>query len=201
MSKGCRQKSYNKREDKGHLKIKQKKESKRVHWMPVLAQGKLHVELLGSDFPGDKVEGMPEFVEKLRKAINLRFPDRKSQPNVVFVDRGEGFYKSNGKITGEFSAALRRHHLKAFHGDEAEFQPGRSGDLWLHETAVSWIREQLKRTQPKEPWRESEEQFGKRLKAAASYCTNHHDVDGLCGEFPTRMHDLAHFTEGGRLSK
>ena len=27
--------------------------------------------------------------------------------------------------------------LKAFHGQDAEFQPGRSGDLWLHETAVS----------------------------------------------------------------
>ena len=201
MSKGCRKKSYNKREDKGHLKIKQKKESRRVHWMPVLAQGKLHVEVLGSDFPGDKPEGMPQFVEKLRKAINLRFPDRKTQPNVVFVDRGEGFYKSNGKITGEFSTALRRHRLKAFHGNEAEFQPGRSGDLWLHETAVSWIRERLKRTQPKEPWRENEEEFSKRLKAAASYCTSHHDVDGLCGEFPARMHDLAHVTEGDRLSK
>ena len=61
-SKGTGYKSYNLREDKGHLKIKQKKESKRVYWMPVLARGKLHVELLGSNFPGDKVEGMDTFV-------------------------------------------------------------------------------------------------------------------------------------------
>ena len=37
--------------------------------MPILARGKLHVELLGSEFPGDKVEGMEEFVEKLAKAV------------------------------------------------------------------------------------------------------------------------------------
>ena len=95
QSKGCRAKSYNLRGDKGHLKIKQGKESKRVYWMPVLACGKLHVELLGSAFPGDKVEAMPAFVEKLKKALCLRFPNNIDRPNVIFVDRGEGFYKSN----------------------------------------------------------------------------------------------------------
>ena len=43
---------------------------------------------------------------------------------------------------------------------------GRSGDLWPHETTVSWVRERMKRTQPVEPWIESEEKLGKRLKAA-----------------------------------
>ena len=189
------------REDKGQLKIKQKKESRRVYWMPILARGKLHVELLGSEFPGDKVEGMEEFVEKLAKAVRMRFPDRDDQPNIVYVDRGEGFYASNGKITQEFATALRKHGLKAFHGKDAEAQPGRSGDLWLHETTVSWMRERMKRTQPVEPWAESEEQLGKRLKAAAGHCTSRHDVEGLCKEFPARMHDLVHVTKGDRLGK
>ena len=74
------------------------------------------MELLGSRFPGDKVDGVDEFVEKLAKALRMRFPDRAQRPRVVYVDRGEGFYKSNGKITDEFAAALERHGLKAFHG-------------------------------------------------------------------------------------
>ena len=201
QSKGCRGKSYNRRGDKGHLKIKQSRESRRVYWTPVLARGKLHIELLGSSFPGDKVEGMPEFVEKLKRAVSLRFPNEASQPKIVFVDRGEGFYKSNGKMTEEFARELRRHALKAFHGEDAECQPGRSGDLWLHETSVSWIRERMKRSQPIEPWAESEEDLGKRLKAAAGYCTANYDVEGLCKEFPERMRSLVEETKGDRLHK
>ena len=75
---------------------------------------------------------MPEFVEKLKKAIKMRFPSDSEQPCLVFVDRGEGFYKSNGQVTQEFAKALRQHGLKALHGQDAEFQPGRSGDLWLN---------------------------------------------------------------------
>ena len=201
MSKKSRSKSYNLRGDKGHLKIKQGKESKRVYWMPVLARGKLHVELLGSTFQGDKVEGMPEFVEKLKKAVSLRFPVSANQPRIVFVDRGEGFYRSNGKITDAFASALRKNRLKTFHGKDAECQPGRSGDLWLHETTVSWIRERMKRSQPMEPWTESEEELGVRLKAAAAHCNAHHDIAGLCREFPQRMRSLVTVKKGDRLKK
>ena len=201
LSKGCRRKSYNQRGDKGHLKIKQSKESRRVYWMPVLACGKLHIELLGSSFPGDKVEAMSGFVEKLKRAVCLRFPNESSQPNIVFVDRGEGFYKSNGKITDEFASALRRHALKAFHGKDAECQPGRSGDLWLHETTVSWVRDRMKRSQPVEPWMESEEDLGKRLKAAAGYCNANYDIEGLCREFLERMRSLVEDSKGDKLGK
>ena len=167
----------------------------------MLARGKLHIELLGSSFPGDKTEAMDEFVDKLKKAIRTRFPNERDQPNVVFVDRGEGFYKSNGVMTTEFGKALRRNWPKAYHGTNAECQPGRSGDLWLHETTVSWVRERMKRTQPVEPWSESEEELGKRLKAAAAHCTSEHDVPSLCREFPARMHDLVNVTKGDRLRK
>ena len=75
-------------------------------------------------------------------------PNSANRPNAVFVDRGEGFYKSNGKTTDEFASALRLYAVKAFHGKDVERQPGRSGDLWLHETAVSWTRERMKLSNP-----------------------------------------------------
>ena len=63
------------------------------------------------------------------------------------------------------------------------------------------MRERLKRCQPAEPWAESEEQFGKRLKTCAAYCTANYDVESLCKEFPDRMHDLVHVTKGDLLRK
>ena len=59
----------------------------------------------------------------------------------------------------------------------------------------------MKRSQPVEPWRESEEDLGKRLKAAAGYFTANYDVEGLCREFPERMRLLVEETKGDRLKK
>ena len=174
------------------------KECVLVYWMPVLSQGKLHVELLGSGFAGDHVNGMPTFVHKLRVSINSRF--RVDQPEIVFVDLGGGFYKAS-TITSEFKHALREHDFKPFHGDDASMQPGASGDLWPHETSVSWVRHRLTRTLPSEPWEETEEEFGARLKEAAGWVNQNHDVEGLCKEMPQRMHDLVYKTKGQRLDK
>ena len=175
------------------------KECLRVYWMPVLAHGKLHVELLGSGFAGDHVNGMPTFVHKLRVSINSRFHD--DQPDIVFVDRGGGFYHPGGSMTDEFKRALKQHDFKAFHGDDASIQPGSSGDLWPHETSVSWIRKRLTVTLPAEPWEETEEELGARLKAAATWVNQHHDVEALCKEMPQRMRDLVYKTKGQRLPK
>ena len=174
------------------------KECLRVYWMPVLARGKLHIELLGSGFAGDHVNGMPTFVQKLKASLNTRF--RNDQPSTVFVDLGGGFYQG-GVITNEFKTSLRMHGLRAFHGDDASAQPGQSGDLWPHETAVSWMRHRLRMTLPQEPWRETEDDYETRLKAAAAYINENHDVEGLRKEMPQRMHDLVYVTKGGRLSK
>ena len=174
------------------------KECVRVYWMPVLARGKLHLELLGSEFAGDHVSGMSTFVHKLKASLNTRFRD--DQPATVFVDLGGGFYQG-GVITSEFKVALREHGLRAFHGEDASVQPGHSGDLWLHETAVSWVRHRLRLTLPQEPWRETENGFEARLKAAAAWVNDNHDVDSLCREMPQRMNDLVHVTKGARLDK
>ena len=117
------------------------------------------------------------------------------------MDRGGGFYNGTGRITTEFKQALRANDFTAFHGDDAKGQPGRSGDLWLHETSVSWIRERLERSLPKDPWNESEEAFTKRMKKAVEYVNREHNVPGLCREMPSRMRDLVHVTRGDRLRK
>ena len=121
--------------------------------------------------------------------------------DTVFVDRGGGFYDGTGAATAEFKWALRNNQLKAFHGDDASVQPGRSGDLWPHETAVSWTRQRTKRTLPKEPWSESEEDFGKRLKLAQNYVNANYDVDSLFREMAERMRSLVHDTKGDKLSR
>ena len=77
----------------------------------------------------------------------------------------------------------------------------RSGDLWPHETSVSWLRHRLAVTLPAAPWEETAEDFLVRLKAATTWVNKHHDVEGLCKEMPQRMHDLVHKTKGQRLSK
>ncbi len=117
------------------------------------------------------------------------------------MDRGGGFYNGTGKITPEFAAALGANSFTAFHGGDASIQPGRSGDLWLHETAVSWVRERLKRSLPKDPWHESEDHFAKRLKTAVEHVNAKHDVQGLCREMPSRMRMLVHETKGDRHRK
>ena len=66
---------------------------------------------------------------------------------------------------------------------------------------MSWVRERLKRSLPKEPWNETEENFAKRLKAAAEHVIKHFDVPGLCKEMPERMRLPVHETKGDRLRK
>ena len=56
-------------------------------------------------------------------------------------------------------------------------------------------------TLPSEPWEETEEDFGARLKEAAAWVNQRHDVEGLCKEMPQRMHDLVHKTKDQRLEK
>ena len=197
MSDDARHNPENMRGNKREL-VLAGKECVRAYWMPVLAQGKLHVELLGSGFAGDHVSGMSTFVHKLRVSINSRFRD--NQPGVVFVDLGGGFYQG-GVITDEFKRALKEHGINAFHGDDASIQPGSSGDLWPHETSVSWMRRRLAVTLPADPWEETEEELGARLKAAAAWVNQHHDVEELCKEMPQRMHDLVYEAKGHRLDK
>ena len=172
----------------------------RVYYAPVLARGKLHVVMLGDDFPGETPAGAAKPVSKVRASLNIRFRGD-DQPDTLFTDRGQGFYAlKSGRITEDYSHALRAHNLTRFMGDDASRQPGDLKDLMLHETAVAWLTDRLKVTVPAKPWEESAQLFGSRVKQAAEYVNTHYDVDALQRELPARLQTLI-AREGGRIGK
>ena len=167
-----------------------------------MAQGKLHVEILGegADFPGDKGAGMQIFVEKVKKAINVRFQGSPHPPKTLFVDCGPGFWATNsGKITGAFKQALAQHRLMTYYGGSAAIQPGEMQEIMLHETAVSWIRYRETRNRMIKPWEETVEQFEDRMKSIVQNINDNLDVDGLCRALPARIEKLVQ-RDGGRIN-
>jgi len=100
------------------------KDTVRVWFTPVLTRGKLHIEHLSANFPGETEEGAAEMVARVRAALNIRFQGS-TPPKLLFSDRGNGFYDAgSGTITAGYQQALRAHGLKAFFGDNVSVQPG-----------------------------------------------------------------------------
>ena len=119
----------------------------------MLCKGNLHVDVFEANFPAEKPAGTQRLVEKVRGAVNVRFHNEATKPEVLFTDRGRGFYNpGNGAITGEYKAALADNSFRAIMGDNAAQQPGSLQDLLLHETAVSWLRHRLSRSTPNRCW-------------------------------------------------
>ena len=85
MSTDAKHEAANMRGNKREL-VLAGKECVRIYWMPVLARGKLHIELLGSEFAGDHVDGMACFVQKLKASLNTRFRNDKSKTVLVGLD-------------------------------------------------------------------------------------------------------------------
>ena len=171
----------------------------RIWWAPILAQGKLHVVILGEDFLGDNTEGAGVLVGKVRAALNIRFPNTEP-PTYLVVDRGEGFWATNSRKTNPvFKAALQEHSLKTYYEDCAAIQPGEMQELLLHETAVSWIRYREARNRMPKPWEETEEQFACRLRGIVQDINDTLNVDGLCRALPARIAKLIE-REGGRIN-
>ena len=138
-------------------------------------------------------------VSRVRAALNVRFPGS-SCPNVLFTDRGNGFYSScTGAITEGYRQALRDNGLRAFFSREASLQPGQLQEVLLHETAVSWLRDRLSKTLPHKAWEETVDQYRARLKHCASYINKHFDVDALCHALPDRLEELRR-RQGDRLT-
>ena len=171
----------------------------RIWWFPMLARGKLHVDTLDENFPGETPEGAAALVAKVRSSLNVRFQNEVSKPEVLFTDRGRGFFAPNsGAITTEYEDALTEHDLQAFMGDDASRQPGSMQDFLLHETAVSWLRHRLAQSTPKECWKETRPEYGSRLKRCCDEVNRDLDVEGLCKQLPKRL-KLLKDTEGDRL--
>ena len=197
MSKGSQGHSSNLRKPNNVLKL-HSSDTVRVWWLPILTRGKLHIELLPDNFPGDTEAGASIMVQKVRSALNVRFQGA-TAPKVLFTDRGNGFYNAGtGVITDSYRAALRAHGLQAFFPTDASVQPGQLQELMLHETAVSWMRVRLTKTLPNRCWEETPEQYRTRLKACAAHINAHHDVDQLCSDLPKRLRELDDL-EGDRL--
>ena len=199
MSNDAKHYSRNLRADSSVLK-QNSWDTVRVWWAPVLMRGKLHVEVLGPDFPGDCPQGAALLVARVRSAINVRF-HAEDKPDLVFTDRGRGFYAiKTGRITSEYKEALRENGLRAFMGEDASRQPGDLQDLMLHETAVAWISARLQLTTPKNEWEETVDAFAARLKAACQHANENYELGSLCKQLPSRVADLLE-EEGGRIGK
>ena len=199
MSKGSRQKSENKRLPPSAGKVSSSG-TVTVWFVPVLTRGKLHIEALRHNFPGETEDGAAEMVAKVRTALSIRFQGAEP-PTKLFTDRGNGFYNSgSGAMTSGYRDALRAHSLHAFFGENASVQPGQLQDVLLHETAMAWMRNRLSKTAPKRPWTETVEAYISRLKRCAAHCNEKYDICGLCKEYPWRLHELQN-REGDRLPK
>ena len=85
-------------------------------------------------------------------------------------------------------------------GDDALKQPGKCGDMLVHETVVSWIRFCERRSSQKEPWEETEQQFEARLRRIAQKINAEDDREGLCRKFPERIDKLV-VAEGEKIGK
>lgn len=189
MSQSSRQHSQNLRLPKALQKMNSSDTAK-VWWVPILARGKLHIDLLPDSFPGETEAGAALMVAKVRAALNIRFQGS-TAPRHLFTDRGNGFYVAgSGKITAGYRAALQEHGLTAFFRDDAGVQPGTLQEMMLHETAVAWVRARLAKTVPRQAWAEPVAAYCARLKGAATYINDNYDVVGLCGSLPARLKAL-----------
>ena len=175
-------------------------DSARMYWLPILSRGKLHIEVVGEGFPGDTPAGAEILVQKVRAVLNVRFPDE-DKPDILFVDRGRGFFNANnGKITQKFRDALDEHGLQTFNGNDGSKQSGAMGDLMLHETAVAWIRKREERCRLVRPWEESAAEFKTRMKEICQHINDNYDVEGLCRQLPRRLQELRE-KEGDRIPR
>ena len=85
---------------------------------------------------------------------------------------------------------MESNELRAYDGDDARVQPGNLQEVLLHETAVAWIRRREETTRPREPWKETLEEFGARLRGVCQDINDSCDVEGLCRALPKRLQEL-----------
>ena len=78
--------------------------------------------------------------------------------------------------------------------------PGSLQEVMLHETSVAWIRRREAVTRKRQPWTETVEEFGARLRDICAHINEHFDVEGLCHGLPERL-QMVIDAEGDRISK
>ena len=169
-----------------------------MNWVILLARGQVAVRVLPVEWQLNG-EGMADVASSLTAWLrDLLGPDA-PLPRVVFTDRGTGMYSPAGHILPRYDRALRAAGLRPFFGADATAQAPDMGDLLLHETAVSWVRNRLRRIRPQRvPWEETIAQWASRMSEAVAYANTHHKVDDLCRAFPDRLSKCI-AVGGGRL--
>ena len=89
--------------------------------------------------------------------------------------------------------------FKLFWRPDAKRQAPDMPDLLLHETAVSWVRNVLRRMKPEVlPWKKSPVQWSRRMVRAVDEA-NQYDVEALCTDFPDRIQECL-AADGAKLS-
>ena len=122
-------------------------------------------------------------------------------PDYVFTDRGPGYYHpSSGTINAGYFAALKEHGFTPWAGEHSKWQPPDLPDVFLHETAVSWIRKYLKQHPVKlmPSMDENIRRVTSVLQEACLHINTHYEVDDLCNSLPDRL-NLLKLKEGERL--
>ena len=83
----------------------------KVWWFLVLARGKVHIHVVGKGWQQDPA-GQAQMVEALPKVLK-KMLGAGPHPDVVFTDRGPGFYHpSSGTICPDYYSALEKHGFK-----------------------------------------------------------------------------------------
>lgn len=173
----------------------------KVWWFVVLAQGKVHVEVLGDKWKQNG-EGQALMVSRLPHILASLLGDTAAKPDVVFTDRGPGFYHpSTGNICPEYLSALSAYGFRPWAGDQSKWQPPDIPDMLLHETVVAWLRKYLKHHPLKlvQDHDTNKQRLASLLSEAASYINTWYEVEQLSMSLPRRLWELVHVTEGDRL--
>ena len=173
---------------------------RRVWWFIVLAKGRVHLEVMPTGWR-QTGEGMAYMVSLLPGILKTMLGESEKLPGVLFTDRGPGFYhSSSGSICPDYAYALDAHGFKSWAGDNSKWQPPDIPDILLHETAVSWVRNYLR----KQPFKLASTPSGSAhrlsvvLREAAWHINEHYEVGQLCLALPKRLKELV-ATEGDRL--
>ena len=113
----------------------------------------------------------------------------------------QGMYAHSGKVVREYNSATTAAGVRLYWSEHAAKQAPDMGNLLLHETAVAWFRNRMRRAKPVvHPWEESRSQWAERAASCVRAVNAENDVSGLCREFPMRL--SASLEQGGeRLSK
>ena len=116
----------------------------------------------------------------VRNGLKKRFRGE-ARPSILFLDRSRAFFNTvTGRVTPQLADALERTALSLFWGEDTHEQLGACADVLLHETAVAWIRDGLSKCVPKNPWKETRQQYAARLRYVVADCNDCHDVEGFC---------------------